>query len=278
MNIMLTFKRFHLIGMASLLLCAQLHAGIIVDTVVNGLKGAPQALATIAKKIHQGVACIGDDSAIEGYARIGATWVVLNGLTYYYDYMRSDAPLHTIQQQLCETASEKINMGMVKEALREQNKSKLRLALGRLTNIQEEIERLEKFKQQLAPYVTIGGFIGVPEEINIPLIKLHPNRFLATLERIYKYKVKDTSLQSAYALQERVNNLTLPQLEQMEAAVGRHLARWGRIWAFVLIKPTYSFASEMYWNCMAKISYLRKCDMLLGSSNNQASVTVFNVH
>ncbi len=247
----------------------------IVDTLASIGKNAPKFIKNAGYSAYEGLQSVGGGTelkhAFEGAARIGAAWAAWNGFQLWYDYYRQNGPLSTLQEQLKTTPSEKLNMGDVKLALREHNQQKLRLALQNL-NIEQEIAALEKCKQQLAPYLTIGGLVGMPQEIKIPLLTVYPNRFIAALERIYKYKVTDTSLQSAYTLQEKINNLTLDQLEQMEKAVERHLGKWGRVWAFITVKPTYGFAAEMYWNCIAKIAYLRKCAALLGGGHPAVTI------
>ena len=262
----------------SFALCQQTQTGVI-DVVESAIKGTPTVAATAAAGVYEGLTTLGRGRALEGAADIVVGWALLNGAVAYYDYW---CDLKRIQSEIMNSRSEKMDMPTVKAALNRLNPNDLYFALipnfrpsidtpSVDESIRREIGKLKNLKKQLEPYLTVGSCFGVPQEVRVPFVHISFNRFNVALDRMYKEHIKDSSVQSAYGLQRKINNMELSQLGEMEEKVDAYFKSWTKatVWPFLMLKPSYKFAAELYWNCMAKIAYLLKCQALLHNSGTQ---------
>lgn len=128
--------------------------------------------------------------------------------------------------------------------------------------IENKVVELRRVQDSLSPYLTIGSSLGVPEQANVPFMRIYPNRFYETLETLGRECFGKDDPLIFLDMKNMINSWSFDKLQKMDQKVQNYLQSWNfkRMgWMALTMKPSYTYAAQLYWNATLKIAYLYQC-------------------
>ncbi|MCL4229930.1 hypothetical protein KJZ61_04575 [Candidatus Dependentiae bacterium] len=232
------FKQLFCSVLLTGLVTNNLHAGVL-DIAGSAIRNTPWLTVGTAKGLYSGLKFIGRGNALEGAADIVVAGVVINvALALKHRYFGSglkcsERSLNAIQEEFGELDNNQTLPAGIK------------------------IKNLEKLRDELGKYVTVGSSFGVSSNSLPPF--MIPNRFYVQLDRIQKQlpNRKSSGASTALDIPGKLRELSQEDMGKIDPAVQKHLGAWWKtLWPYLFLKPSYFVAADLYWKITAAINRL----------------------